>query len=350
MTNNILAKLARTTACAGFITIIAVSAVHADEMHHQHSTPDSHAPLGVPANHMHKQGEIMLNYSYKNMSMLGLLDGDSDVTPAEVVAAAGAYGYMMTPTSMQMDMHMVGAMYGLTDDVTLMAMGQYMEKDMEMVNRAGVTSKMDSQGWGDTAISALVRLYEEDAKHAHATFGLSLPTGETDFKGVRMGAYGNLPYGMQLGSGTYDPILGLTYVGREQGFSYGAQANAKFRMGTNDEGYSLGNEYVATSWVARNVTDWASLSARVEGKHVGKIDGADANTIGLSAMTLGADPANHGGDSVNLGLGVNLLATEGALEGHRLEFEYVTPIYQNLNGPQMETQHTFLVSWKNSFN
>lgn len=332
---------------------------HKQQAHSHGSTADSHAPIGVMADHFHSEGEFMLSYRYKNMLMKGMRDGTNSIKPSEVVSATGNYGYMMTPTRMSMDMHMIGAMYGVSDDVTAMVMGHYMENRMDMVNRMGVNSKMETQGFGDTAISAMIKIFDDKShddesgrnlqERLHATIGLSLPTGSTDEKGLRMGSYGNLPYSMQLGSGTYDPILSVTYFEQKGNFSWGTQANAKIRTGKNNEGYRRGDEYSINSWIAKNLSDWASISAKIEGKTTGKIDGADQNTFGMRNMVPTFDPNNYGGKTIDLGFGINLYQSEGSLANHRLALEYTTPIYQDLNGPQMETQHSVTLGWQWSF-
>ena len=39
----------------------------------------------------------------------------------------------------------------------------------------------------------------------------------------------------------------------------------------------------------------------------------------------------------------------GITKGHRLSFEFGVPLYQNLNGPQMETDYQFIVGWQKGF-
>lgn len=331
-----------TILCAG----ISGQSASANETHDhsQHSSGSHHHQ-----NHFHKAGEIMTSYSYEGMLMKGMKDGDSSITPSEVVDAGGDYQYQVSPTRMTMEMHMLGAMYGLTDDITLMGMAHYMEKDMDMVNRAGVDLKANSQGFGDTEVSAMIKLDEDESSLLWMNAGLSLPTGATDFKGTRMGSYDNLPIAMQLGSGTYDPILGITYSAVEDGFSWGADANAKFRLGLNDEGYRLGDEFTVSSWVAHDLTDYATASLRLEGKTVGNVKGEDSRTSAISTTVSTADTSNYGGQSVNLAAGVNLLADEIGLENHSFLVEYELPIYQNLNGPQLGVQHSITANWQVTF-
>jgi len=346
-----LKKLTLTTAlCAFSITASA----NADHSANGGVTADDHAPIGVMGDHYHKVGEVMLSYRFSKMGMKGSIDGDSKISPSEVTSAGGNYGYMMTPTEMDMNMHMFGAMYAPSNDLTLMVMGHYMENKMNMVNRAGITSQMKSSGLGDTTISALYKLSGNDCDcgtvtRLHANIGLSLPTGSTDEKGFRMGAYGNLPYAMQLGSGTFDPVLGLTYASNSIGYSWGAQAKGTFRLEDNGEGYNLGNEYKATTWLAKNLGKNLSTSLRLELTHKDEIDGQDNSTIGMRNMVYTFDPDNYGGQYVDVGFGVNYLHTEGVLKGQRLAVEFSRNVYQDSNGPQMRRGNTFWAGWQYAF-
>ena len=88
--------------------------------------------LGV--HHAHPRGELMLAYSNRHMKMQGNRDGTTDLSTADVLAA----GFMVAPTDMSMHMHMFEAMYGVTDDLTLMVMLPYTEKEMDHVNGMGM--------------------------------------------------------------------------------------------------------------------------------------------------------------------------------------------------------------------
>jgi hypothetical protein len=61
---------------------------------------------------------------------------------------------------------------------------------------------------------------------------------------------------MQLGSGTWDLLPGLTYAGFARDWSWGAQTLATLRLGENRHDYKLGNRLMLTGWVARRWTDW----------------------------------------------------------------------------------------------
>jgi hypothetical protein len=340
--------------------------------HHGAVRADGHAPIGVMGDHMHKAGEFMLSYRYMHMDMQGNRIGTDEVSPEEIVTTVPNrfLGQPMqpptlrvVPTEMPMDMHMFGAMYAPSDWITLMGMVNYIDKSMDHItfkggkgtNRLG-TFTTESEGFGDTSLTALIRLFDKPRAdgndHVHINLGLSLPTGsitETDDILTPMNTRPTvrLPYSMQLGSGTFDLLPGITYTGRDGDFSWGAQYRATLRLeDENDEGYRRGHVHEATAWLAYQWEPWISTSLRVAGSSEGQIKGIDPN---IAAPVQTADPDNYGGERVDLFAGVNLVGQTGDLRGHRLAFEAGAPVYQNLNGPQMETDWTLTVGWQKAW-
>lgn len=178
---------------------------------------------------------------------------------------------------------------------------------------------------------------------------VSLPTGSIDARGTTpMGPNQLLPYPMQLGSGTVDLMPGVPYVGQSEDWSWGAQALATLRLGTNSRGYCLGNRGELSVWGAHRWNDSVSSSLRLHGQTWGNISRADP---GLNPrMVPTADPSIQAGSRVDLLLGLNLYAPEGSsLSGHRLAIEDGVPIYQSLTGPQLETDWILTGGWQFSF-
>lgn len=328
-----------------------------------------HAPIGVMADHRHKKGEWMTSYRYMYMDMSGNRDGDDGLSPEDIattVANPFANPPMMpltlrvVPTDMPMQMHMVGGMYGLTDRITLMAMGMYVSKEMDHITFQGAmgTSRLgefttETAGIGDTTIGAIIGLDDGSYEHRQINLGLavSLPTGsieETDQILTPMGTTPSprLPYPMQLGSGSFDLKPSLTARSRTGEWSYGAQASAIIRLDENDEGYTLGDVAEATAWLAYEPQPWVSFSGRLKASSVGQIDGDDPL---IRAPVQTADPANHGGETVEALLGINLAGQTGWQKGHRIAAELGLPVMRDLNGPQMETDLTFTLGWQKAF-
>ena len=322
-----------------------------------------HAPIGVMGDHRHGKGEWMVSYRFMHMDMGGVQIGTNSATPEQVVTTVpnrffGNPGQPPTlrvvPTSMRMDMHMAGAMYGLSDAVTLMVMGNYITKEMDHITFQGGmgttqlgTFRTKTADLGDTKVAALIGLTDK----VHINAGVSLPTGTiTEEDDILTPMGGNptvrVPYPMQIGSGTFDLEPGITYRDQTRSCGWGAQVKGVIRLGDNDEGYSLGNKAMATVWGAVALSPAVSVSGRIQAETLGRIDGIDPVIMGPIQT---ANPDFQGGESVTAFAGVNFAVTGGALKGWRLGVEGGVPMVQDLNGPQMPTDYTLTVGIQKSF-
>ncbi len=257
-------------------------------------------------------------------------------------------GFSIVPLAMTMDMHMLGAMYGVNDNLTVMVMAPYLDLEMDLVTGMGVNFTTRSSGLGDIRLNSLYRL----ARYGHHDFnlnaGISVPTGSIDERDATpMGPDQPLPYPMQLGSGTWDLLPGITYTGHTDDLYWGAQAAAVLRLGENDNDYTLGNRFRLTGWVSKSWTAALSSSVRLAADWWGNIDGADSNLPAMAPMMVPtADPDRRGGRRYDALLGASIAPTTGALRSHRFGIEFGMPIYQNLDGPQLETDWTATIGWQ----
>lgn len=341
---------------------------------------DDHAPIGVMGDHLHKKGEWMLSYRYMYMDMAGNRIGTDNVSPQEIASTIpNTYPQMtpmgiatppflrVVPTQMTMQMHMLGAMYAPTNNVTLMAMVPILDKDMDHLTFQAPNPSMgilgnntniigafstSSEGVGDIKLSGLFRLYDDATNHVHLNLGISAPTGSITKRGNVFTPFGTitnlrLPYAMQLGTGTWDLLPGLTYRGRIGDLSWGAQYMAEVRLeDENDEGYAWGDRHTVTGWFAYEWAPWISTSVRASYSSQAQISGMDAQ---ITAPVQTAYPEYYGGEKVELFGGINLVGQSGWMRGHRLALEVGAPVYQDLNGPQMETDWTLMVGWQKAF-
>jgi len=293
--------------------------------HDHHTTPD--APIGIMGHHIHPEGEWMLSYSYMQMQMEGNRDGtDSVSTPLP--------GYMVSPIKMDMDMHMLGVMYGYSEKLTLMAMLPLLSNSMDlMMNMSGNEFTTDASGIGDLKLSVLL----ESAENWVTSVGINVPTGSIDEKDVTPmsnGAAVQLPYPMQLGSGSYEFTLGTSYIKIYGKNSWGNKADIIVRLNDNNRDYKLGNSLAFNSWYSFGVSDKSSLSVRLKVLDWGNISGADADLNPMMVPT--ADASLRAGTRADALLGYNYQLSQAALLG----FEVGMPVYQNLDGPQLETDLT----------
>lgn len=293
--------------------------------------------------HGHGEGMWMFEYRYMRMNMKGLLDGTETVRARDVALSNGAmtdpasgYDYMMAPTDMSMDMHMLMAMYDFTDTLTVMAMFNYLRNEMDMVMYMdGMTEPMsdmlpmESSGLGDTQVSLLYQ-----ATHSLSLgLGLNIPTGSIDEKGAMIegGPKTRLPYTMQLGSGTYDVMPTVTYNADSGAWNWGGSGTATFRTGENDNDYRLGHRLEISGWLKYAFAERAVATSRLTYTQWGNVSGQDPEVDPF--MSPDADPNNQGGIRTDLYLGVSAFKNGWIVSG-----ELGAPIYQDLNGPQMKME------------
>ncbi|WP_126452665.1 transporter [Sulfuriflexus mobilis] len=321
--------------------LASLSLAHAHEW--KGARPDGHAPIGVMGDHTHKTGEVMFSYRYMQMTMDGNRDGSNRLSTAEVLA-----DYMVAPLEMDMDMHMFGAMYAPNDNLTLMAMLPYVKNSMKHITRMGREFTTKAEGIGDIKLSGLYQVHNHGGNKVHLNLGLSVPTGSIDERDdTPAAANAKLPYPMQLGSGTYDLMPGITYLGQNAELSWGAQALATIRLGENDNDYTLGDKLEVSGWLQRKWSDSFSTSVRLDAQRWGDIDGADPDLNPMMVAT--ADPDLRAGSRVDVLLGVNYYVRSGGLKGHRIALEVGKPVYQKLDGPQLETDLTLMAGWQYAF-
>lgn len=301
--------------------------------------PDGHAPISVKGDHTHGKGDIMFSYRFMSMNMDGMQDGSSELTSSEVLA-----DFMITPETMTMNMHMFGLMYAVSNKLTLMAMTNYTSMDMEMVTATSVEFSTKSTGLGDLKLSGLYNFFNNKGQKIHANLGISIPTGSIDSKDETPMSSGSdviLPYPMQIGTGTWDLMPGITYMGQKGNISWGAQAMGTVRLGENDRDYAWGNKISTHGWFAYRTTNWLSFSAKLTGSSAGEISGSDADLNPMMTPTM--DSENFGGEQILGGVGFNMYIPNGAFKNVRVGFEYELPMYQNLNGPQMSIQNQMTI-------
>ena len=150
---------------------------------------------------------------------------------------------------------------------------------------------------------------------------------------------------MRLGSGTFNFRPGVTYLNRYDCGSLGVAFNADLAIGTNWSDYAEGNRYSVTAWYAHLLTDRLSLSYRVEGLFEENFRGADPALAGPSAVVPTARTDMQGGEWVNFHYGFNYLTCGG----HRFSLEMGHPVYQRVDGFQLETDLFLAASWSKAF-
>ena len=202
--------------------------------------PDGHAPLSITNDHTHQKGELMFSYRFGTMNGDGLIQGSQTYSDKDAFTKYKAF-----PQDMYTNMNMVGAMYGVTDQLTLMAMADYLTQHMDMKTKAGKNFSNQTEGFGSVYLGFIYKVFDAQRASFSAYVGL-----HSTIKG-KIAQYGKnaagqkmkLPYNMDVSSGTSDLAIGTTYKQQWDLFSLGIQPGVLLRIGKNSEGYRLGNLY-----------------------------------------------------------------------------------------------------------
>ena len=289
-------------------------------------------PVNVLGNHTHYKGEWMISYRPMYMSMAGNRDGTNRLDSEEVLVS-----FPVTPEKMTMEMHMLGFMYAPSDRVTLMAMVPTIDLSMDHVTRSGKRFTTQSSGVGDVKLGGLFTFLDRDQRRLMVTGMVSLPTGSVDERGATpMGPNQKLPYPMQLGSGTYDLLPGVSYNVETERWALGGEILGTVRLDENSDDYTLGDRLEIGAWAQRSFTRRLSLTSGLRGRAWEDVSGADPELNPNIVPT--ADPNLRGGERLDLTLGLSFFRGKGeGTQGLRFAVEVGVPIYQSLDGPQLES-------------
>jgi hypothetical protein len=288
-----------------------------------------------------------MGYAYKFAEYKGYLDGDSSLSNDEVLWEPGneprtSDNFPVVPTVITQEVHTVSLAYEISPQWQVSLLVPYIRQETDHISIVGnyETFVIETDGLGDITTKATYRWNTGSAETWAIGFGLRLPTGSIDEEGDTPRAPGDqeLPYTMQLGSGTYDFPLDVMYKlsGKHQ-ITLGASAN--IRTGTNDRGYRLGNNYKLTSQYSTAISQRVDVFGGLSLVYSDSIHGQDDALLIDSPFPYPASITNpdlYGGKKVNLNIGLLWEATNDFY----LKLDINKPVYQYLNGPQPKENWT----------
>jgi len=330
-------------------------------------------PMNIPGGGVPETHEFRFKVQPMFMRMQGLRSGASNVDGASLLGMPVMMGkptgkFMAVPENMNMSMLNLAAGYSFTDDFFAGVMAMYQDNRMDMrfnkmmagmTKRAGYTMK--SRGLADTMLMTKYRLYADDplipTREVSLFAGASLPTGSISERNtthpLAVRRQELLPYGMQLGSGTVDPMLGLLYQGSSSPWWWGVDATWTGRLYDNARNYRLGDVWKVDAYVMNQLRYDFLWQAQLNFEQKGRIRGeADEAASGFSGrathgnpnspyMTPLWDPRNYGGTKLSLTLGVQWQPAPL----HILDLSVRLPLYQRLNGVQLKDRFGVMFTW-----
>jgi hypothetical protein len=308
--------------------------------------PDSHGPVSLINDRTLQAGQFEIGLKFVNHRYKGQGVGTDSLPVNQVLTM-----FDVAPTLMSMRGVEANILLGLTQHLTLSASGTFAQKKMDYLggieNEPSLLLYYQTEALGveDVKVAALYNIYNSGAIRAHLTGGVSIPIGAIDSQDATPGSSGDtqLPYQQQLGSGTFDVLPGATVTVQNEKASLGIQWQAAIRIGENDRGWALGDLYQTIIWAGYKASDWISASLGAQYSRWGNVEGFDPD------LDPFANPANNtlaqAGWRVDLPIGVNVVMPEGRFGGHRFGLEFLVPVHQDLDGPQLMRDWSIVAGW-----
>lgn len=351
-TRRLVGLVAALAALAFIAPATATAQVEQFEPDHDWTAerPDGIGPVAVLGDRTYAPGELALSYRFMGIVFDGQRTGEMSVPLTTVLDA-----FAFAPVRQEVTMHLFGLAFGLGDRVTLEAhvpflMGKMTEHltedELRFRNETGFPEDDDRAGFGDVAVRGHLSVYEQGPYRAHATMGVSLPLGSfrQPYRTPDDPDETRAPYSLQIGSGTVDLLPGFTVAAQNDQASTGIQVNTVLRLHENELDYHLGHRFEGSVWGAYQTTDFVSMSVRLLARRWMNVEGADPLLDPME--TPAAHPELQGGTRVEMPVGINVFFPEGLLQGHRVGIEASKPIYQDLDGPQLEHGWSLTLGWE----
>ena len=279
-------------------------------------------------------------YKFKFAEFEGYLDDDKSLSNEDILWSPGEIrsdkNFPILPTVITQKAHLLNIAYQFNEQWQGHLTLPYISQSTEHVS---IVSNydffiIDSAGYGDTVLSASYRLLDKQSKRYWLSVGMSLPTGSIDEKGDTPRGPGDqqLPYTMQLGSGTYDFPLEFSYqnIGKHD---FNLRLAATIRTGRNDHNYRLGNNYSVSGRYRFQLSPKLQPFIGGELQYREAIHGQDEDLLVPAVFVYPAgitNPKYYGGKKVSLKTGFNWRLSQQ----YSLSMQISKPLYQYLNGPQ----------------
>ncbi|GMQ79738.1 MAG: hypothetical protein BMS9Abin03_171 [Thermodesulfobacteriota bacterium] len=228
--------------------------------------------------------------------------------------------------------------YGLTEKWALFGIAPFLSKDLEVTTPAGSKTR-NIDGLGDMRFFARYTALQWD--EPGRTFriapfmGIEVPTGKDDEKDN----IGRLPQPFQLGSGSWDPFLGIVLT--RQTLEWEFDASISYQINTKANDFRFGD--AARLNLSYQYRLWPrELSSGVPGFFYGVLE---SNLIWQDKNELGGSPDKDSGGTI-------LYLTPGLQYVSRrfiIEAAVQLPVVQDLNGAGLENDFISTLSFRVNF-
>ena len=232
---------------------------------------------------------------------------------------------------------MVGV-FGITESLALFGTIPILDKEIEVNSPSGRVSRGDT-GIGDSTVMARYTVWKNDlpgqTMRVAPFAALKMPTGEDD----KTDSLGRLPQPLQLGSGSWDPSVGLVMT--HQTLSRQIDASFSYTFTTQANNFEFGD--VGRFDLSYQHRVWpATLSGGVPAFLYGVLE---SNLIWQDKNEInGVEDNNSGGTIWFLAPGIQYVTKRTVVEA-----AVQIPVVQDLNGNSLENDFITTLSFRINF-
>lgn len=228
--------------------------------------------------------------------------------------------------------------YGVNRKLAVFGVMPYLSNELK-INAGATRVSRSAQGFGDLSVFGRFTVVQRDRPGRNFRvapfFGIKAPTGEDD----ATDALGRLPPSVQVGSGSWDPFIGV--VATYQTLRYQVDSQLSYRANNEANNFQAGD-------IARldGSLQYRLYPRKLTGGVPGFLYGViEANLIHQDNNRVGGieDP-NSGGTRLFLTPGIQYVTKRWIVEG-----AVQIPISQDLNGMALENDYVARVSVRLNF-
>ena len=229
--------------------------------------------------------------------------------------------------------------YGATRNLTLFGIVPYVDKTLDETTSTGQRQRRGDSGVGDVTLLSRYTLYSVDRLGETRRFapfvGLKLPTGDDNERD----SLGPLPQSLQLGSGSWDPIVGTIFTWQTFDWQFDSAVQYTFRTPANN--FEFGDQ--ARLDLSFQYRLWprelgAGVPAFVYGVLESNLIYAGKNEDG------GISDPDSGGTTWFLAPGLQFVTKRVILEG-----AVQIPVVQDLNGLALKNDYIVSAGFRVNF-
>lgn len=319
------------------MALIAVSSPLAaqDEWVWTSNRPDGVAPVGVSGARTIAAGVVEFQYQWVQRNFQGVWFGKDSLDLATTLQL-----FEVAPLSLADKRHTVQLSYGVSDQLTVRARGEFALMEREQLRNDGTFFITSANGLGDLFVDATYNVLQTGPYRMDVNAGAIVPVGKSATRAVTPFSSPGVevtPYDMRPGSGSFGLFGSMSADVQNEVGSLGAQFKFRTYLDQNSRMFKLGDRYEANGWAAYKINESFSVSAGARWEKWANIDGADMELAAIAMRDPMNDAVFLGGLRASMPLGINFVFPEDSprVAGHRLSFETVYALHHDYEGPQI---------------